>query len=137
MKKDNVLYVLFKPFYFKMERKTAEFYHDYLFRKSNNINYLSELEEELMTKAKETTKGKLVKEIEKLDKQIIEELGEFDINIKNKSNWELIFSLIPTPILKELYDRLEEGDKAIEENKRIKASLDNVNEAIKKMFKLV
>ena len=54
MKKDNVLYVLFKPFYFKAERKTVGFYHDYLSRKSNSLDYLSELEEELMTKKKES-----------------------------------------------------------------------------------
>lgn len=132
MKKDNVLYVLFKPFYFKAKRKTVGFYHDYLSRKSNSLDYLSELEEELMTKKKETFDEKQKKLIEDLDKQIDAHLSK-----NKKSNWELLLNLIPTPILKELYDRLEEGDKAIEENKRIKASLDNVNEAIKKMFKLV
>jgi hypothetical protein len=44
---------------------------------------------------------------------------------------------LPIPILQEIYLRLEEGSRAIEENKRIKAALDNVNEAIKKMFNLV
>lgn len=101
----------------------------------DTIHYMSEMEEELMTKKKEKVFKNLQEYVEELDRQIIEELDKF--NIKKKPNWDLVFSLIPTPVLHEIYIRLEEGSKAIEENKRIKASLDTVNEAIKKMFKLV
>jgi hypothetical protein len=108
-------------------------------------NYLSALEESIMTKAKEQAKTERVKErldteMKKIDKEINERLNpSSDIQsiIKNYNNFDLVFGLLPIPILHEIYLRLEEGSRAIEENKRIKAALDNVNEAIKKMFNLV
>lgn len=108
-------------------------------------NYLSALEESIMTKAKEQAKIERVKErldteMKKIDKEINERLNpSSDIQsiIKNYNNFDLVFGLLPIPILHEIYLRLEEGSRAIEENKRIKAALDNVNEAIKKMFNLV
>jgi hypothetical protein len=108
-------------------------------------NYLSALEESIMTKAKEQAKTERVKErldteMKKIDKEINERLNpSSDIQsiIKNYNNFDLVFGLLPIPILHEIYLRLEEGSRAIEENKRIKASLDTVNEAIKKMFNLV
>lgn len=111
----------------------------------DTINYLSEMEEELMTKKKEAekvAKGRLEKEIGKIDQEICSKLAEEMSKrpgISEEDNWDLVFKLklMSAPVLHEIYIRLEEGRKAIEENKRIKASLDNVNEAIKKMFKLV
>lgn len=120
-------------------------------------NYLSALEESIMTKAKakaervptdeayeqekeqvkaERVKERLDTEMKKVDKEINERLNEL-ANPTKLSNHDLIFQLIPATILFEIYTRLEEGSRAIEENKRIKAALDNVNEAIKKMFNLV
>lgn len=121
----------------------ANWLRDYM----DNANFLSEMEDYLMTKAKKRVPTDEAYEearfnakdkdeiIKALDELISKGLDELDL--KKKSNWDLVFSLMPAPILHEIYVRLEEGSKAIEENKRIKASLDTVNEAIKKMFKLV
>lgn len=116
----------------------------------STINYLSALEEHIMTKANkrvptdeayeqakaERVKNRLDTEMKKIDNEIETKLNKF-INPIKLSNHDLIFQLIPATILFEIYTRLEEGSRAIEENKRIKASLDTVNEAIKKMFNLV
>lgn len=123
----------------------SNWFRDYM----DTVHYNSEMEEQLMAKAKKRTptdeeykteesigKERLDVEMAKVDKEIKERLDKLDHHTK-LSNHDLIFQLIPATILFEIYTRLEEGRKAIEENKRIKASLDTVNEAIKKMFKLV
>lgn len=118
----------------------------------DTINYLSALEEHIMTKANkrvptaydeaceqaevERVKERLDTEMKKIDNEIENKLDRF-VHPTKLNNHDLIFQLIPATILFEIYTRLEEGSRAIEENKRIKASLDTVNEAIKKMFKLV
>lgn len=79
--------------------------------------------------------------IKELDQKISDILGH-EIDVKEMSDCELVVLLmpltaLPTTAMLEISARLREGRKAIEENKRIKASLDTVANQIKSMFKLV
>lgn len=87
---------------------------------------------------KKRVQERLDAEMKKVNDAIANHLDSIGINHLT-SNYDLVFErAFPShSILLEIYNRLEEGRKAIEENKRIKASLDVVANQINKMFNLV
>jgi len=94
-----------------------------------------------MTKKKEFLDDP-VAYVKELDKRICGLLDEEKQDVKKMSDRELILILtphiaLPVEALVEVYSRLHDGRRAMEENKRIKASLDGVADQIKHMFKLV
>jgi hypothetical protein len=87
---------------------------------------------------KKSVQERLDAKMKKVDADIKRHLASIRIS-QLTSNYDLVFErAFPShSILLEIYNRLEEGRKAIEENKRIKASLDAVANQISKMFNLV